>query len=72
MVKQKSENFLNKQNEKNKTSTCPYNVEVLNSFNHELQLRDPELVIKNKLIHLFTQLKSFKFVAILVLVLKKI
>ena len=49
-----------------------YNVEILNSFNPELQLKDNESTIKSKLIDLLTQLKGFKFVATLVLVFKKI
>ena len=49
-----------------------YNVEILNSYNLELQLKDTECVIKSKLIKLFTQLKGFKFVTALVLVFKKI
>ena len=48
-----------------------YNVEILNSFNPELQLKDAESPIKVKLIELLTQLKGFKFVT-LVLVFKKI
>ena len=49
-----------------------YNVEILNSFNPELQLKDTESAIKSKLIDLLTQLKGFKFVTTLVLVFKKI
>ena len=49
-----------------------YNVEILNSFNHELQLKDTESAIKNKLIELLIQSKDFKFVTTLVLVFKKI
>ena len=49
-----------------------YNVEILISFNLELQIKDTELTIKSKLIKLLTQLGCFKFVAALVLVLKKI
>ena len=49
-----------------------YTVEILNSFNAELQLKDTESAIKSKLIDLLTQLKSFKFVTTLVLVLNKI
>ena len=48
-----------------------YNVEVLNSF-PELQLKDTESAIKNKLTELLTQLKDFKFVAALVLMFKTI
>ena len=49
-----------------------YNVETLNSLNPELQLKDIESAIKNKLIKLLTQLKGFKFVTTLVLAFKKI
>ena len=49
-----------------------YNVEILKSLNPELQLKDTEPVIKSKLIDLLTELKGFKFVATLVLELKKI
>ena len=41
-----------------------YNVEILNSFNPELQLKDTESEVKSKLIELLTQL--------IVLVFKKI
>ena len=49
-----------------------YNVAILNSFNPELQLKDTESAIKNKLTELLTQLKGFKFVAALVLMFKTI
>ena len=49
-----------------------YNVEVLNSFNPELQLNDTESVITNKLIDLLSELKRFKFVTTIVLEFKKI
>ena len=45
---------------------------VSTSFNVELQLKDTESTIKNKPIDLLSKLRGFKFVAILVLVLKKI
>ena len=48
------------------------NVEILNSFNPELQLKDAESVIKSNLIELLTHLKGFKFVKTLVLVFKKV
>ena len=52
-------------------STC--DIEILNSFNPELQLKDTESAIKSKLIKLLTQLKDFKFVtAFFFLVFKKI
>ena len=50
----------------------PYNAEILNSFNPELQLKDTESAIKCKLIELLIQLRVFKFVTALVLVFKKI
>ena len=49
-----------------------YIVEILNSFDPELQLEDTESAIKSKLIELFTQLRGLKFVKTLVLVFKKI
>ena len=49
-----------------------YNVEILNSFNPELQLKDTEPAIKSKLIELLTQLKSFKLVKTLFIVFRKI
>ena len=44
-----------------------YNVEILNSFNPELQLNDTEFAIKTKLIELLTGLRGFKFMITLVL-----
>ena len=49
-----------------------YNVEILNSINPGLQLKDIESTIKCKVIDLLAQLKGFKFVTILVLVFEKI
>ena len=79
IVKQNSENFWNEKNVKItkqehafKGFASTYNVEILNSFNHEQHLLDTESAIKSKLIGLLTQLKGFKFVATLVLVFKKI
>ena len=46
-----------------------YNVEVLNSFNPDLQLKDTESAIKNKLKKLLSELKGFKFVLTLISVL---
>ena len=48
------------------------NVEILNSFNPELQLKDTESAIKNKLKKSLSELRGFKFVTTLVLVFKKI
>ena len=49
-----------------------YNVKILNSFNPELQLKDIESAIKNKLIGLLFKSIGFKFVATLVLEFKNI
>ena len=75
----KSENFLNEKNikiteQKHAFIGCvsTYNVEILNSFNPELQFIDIDSAIESKLIELLTQLKGFKFVTTLVLVFKKI
>ena len=57
-------------NEKGFAST--YNAEILNLLHPELQLKDTEPTRKRKLIELLTQLRGFKFVTALVLVLKKI
>ena len=43
-----------------------YNVETLNSFDPELQLKDTESTITNKLKYFLTELKEFKFVTTLV------
>ena len=48
------------------------NVEILNSSNPELQFKNTEFSIKNKLKQLLTEPRAFKFVATLVLVFKKI
>ena len=55
-----------------KSLASSYNVEILNSYNLELQLKDTESAIKSKLIDLLTQLKDFKFMTTFVLVFKKI
>ena len=49
-----------------------YSVKILNDFNPELQLKDIENAIRNKLIDLLTELKGFKFMMTLVLEFKKI
>ena len=49
-----------------------YNVQILDSFNRELQLKDPKSAIKSKLIYLLTELKRSKFTATLVLLFKNI
>ena len=63
---------MKKRNHPLKDFGSSYNVEILNSFNLELQLKDAESAIKSKLTHLLTQLKGFKFVATPVLEFKKI
>ena len=52
--------------------TSSYNVEILNSFNPELQVKDSKSAIKNKVIESLTRLKGLEFVAKLVLLFKKI
>ena len=68
---QKSETSLDEQNVKitkhafkGNPSTC--NVEILNSFSNELQLKDTESATKSNLIELLTRLKGFKFVKTIV------
>ena len=55
---------------KDYTSACK--AEILNYFNSELQLKDAEFTIKNKLIDSLSELRGFKFVTTLVLEFKKI
>ena len=55
-----------------KAYASTYNIEIVNSFNPELQLKNTESTIKSKLIELLIQLRGFKFVTTLVLVFKKI
>ena len=52
--------------------TSSYNVEIFNSFNLKLQLKDTESTVISKLIDLLTQLRGLKSMATLFLVLKKI
>ena len=61
MKQKKSGKFLNEKNVKItershafKAYASSYNVEILNYFNPEIQLKDSESVIKNKLIDLLT------------------
>ena len=49
-----------------------YDIDFLNSFNPELQLKDTESAIKNKIPDLLTELKDFEFVTVLVLEIQKI
>ena len=62
---------ITKQEQAFKGYTSTYNVEILNSFNPELQGKDIKSVIKSKLTELLTLLGGFKFVTILVLVFTK-
>ena len=77
MIK-KIKHFLNERNIKVtkrehafKSFVSTYDVEILNSFNPELQLKDTESAIKNKLKKLLPDLRGFKVVPTLVLVFKK-
>ena len=71
--------FLTKQNVKittqadafNGYASC-YNVDILNSFNPELKLKDTKSTIENKLKDSLSKLRQFKFAKTLVLVLKRI
>ena len=71
----KSENVLNQENVKIpkpahgfKGFANFFDVEILNSFNHDLQIKDTEFATKE----LITELRGFKFVTTLVLVFKKV
>ena len=75
----KSKTFLNEKNEQKKNMLLKamqvfstYNVEILNSFNPELQPKDTEFAIRSELIELLSRLKDFEFMKTLVLVIKKI
>ena len=78
LVKQKSDNFLEEKNVKitKRSHACKgYSstyVVILNYFNPELQIKDIEFAIKNKLVDLLSKLGGFKFVTALVLEFKKI
>ena len=63
---------LAKQKHAFKGFSSTYNVEILNSFNPELQLKDTESSIKSKLIEVLTKLKGSKLVTALVLEFKKV
>ena len=54
-----------------KGNASSYDVEILSSFNLEPQLGDIESAIKNKLKKILTELRGFKFMTTLALVLKK-
>ena len=74
----KHESFLNEKNGKMTKRSRAYidyasshNVDILNSFNTELQLKDTEPAIGNKLIDLLAELKGLKFLTTLVIQFKK-
>ena len=48
------------------------NVEILNSFNHDLQIKDSDSAVRRRSMVFLTQLKCFKFVITIVLVFQKI
>ena len=48
-----------------------YCAEILNFLNHELQLKDTESIIRDKLEDLLSELRRFKFVATIALEFKK-
>ena len=69
---------MNENNVKTPKQSCPYrgylstyNAKILNSFNPELQLKDTESAVENKIINVLSEFRGFKFVTTLVLVLKK-
>ena len=69
----KEENVkIAKSNHAFKGFTGSYNVEILNIFNPELQIKDTESVIKSKLIDFLSELRRFKFVTTSTLMFKKI
>ena len=76
MIQKISKNFLNVKITKRvhafKGYVSTYNVEILNSFNPELKVKDTESTITSKLIKLWNRLRGIKFVKKAVLVFKKI
>ena len=58
---------ITKQSQAYKGYASSYNVNILNFFNPELELRNTESEIKNKLINLFSEKRGFKFVTALVI-----
>ena len=60
-----------KQDHAFKEYASTYNVDILNYFNTEVQLKDTEFIIKSKLLELLTQLNGFKFVTTSVLAFEK-
>ena len=76
MIQKISKNFLNVKITKRVHAFKGYvstsNVEILNSFNPELKVKDTESTITSKLIKLWNRLRGIKFVKKAVLVFKKI
>ena len=50
MIQKQKNVKITKQKHAFKGSASSYNVEILNSFNHQLQVKDTESAIKSKLI----------------------
>ena len=63
---------ITKRERASKGFASTYNVKILNSLNPELQLKDTESGIKNKVKEILSQLWGFKFVTTLVLLFKTI
>ena len=76
MIQKISKNLLNVKITKRVHAFKGYvstsNVEILNSFNPELKVKDTESTITSKLIKLWNRLRGIKFVKKAVLVFKKI
>ena len=72
LMKQKLYEKMTKQALACKYYAHTYNVEILNYFNPELELKNTKSAISNKLKDLKTELKEFKFAKTLVLVFKNI
>ena len=62
---------ITKRSQPYKRYASTYNVETLKCFNPHLQPKDSESTSRNKSKDLLTELKGFKFVAILVLEFEK-
>ena len=60
-----------KQSQAYKGYASTYSVEISNFLNPELQLKNTESAIKNKLMYLLSRLRRFKFVTTLVLEFQK-
>ena len=53
----KKKTKITKQSHPYKGYASSYSVEILDSFNHELQLKDTDYAIRNKVINLLTEIK---------------